>query len=400
MSTVVNPGLEGVVVGETVLSNVEGQVGRLTYRGYDIDELAPNAGFEGIIHLLFHGALPTEPQLAALTAALAAQRELPAPTLAILRDIPRDAWPMDVLRTGISSLSHVLPHKPNGAHASDVDAALGLIAKTATIVAAWDRLRRGLEPIAPRADLRHAANFHFMRTGELPNDAQERALDTYFVLLADHSFNASTFASRVVASTNADLYCAVTAAVATLTGELHGGAPSGTMDHLDEIGLSGDAAANAERYVRDLLGRGKRVMGMGHREYKIRDPRARHLDQKAKELAQVTGSKWYAIAVALEQASNKVLQETKPDKKIYANVDFYTAPLLADLGVPKDEFTCVFACSRVAGWSAHILEQYAHNRLIRPQATYVGPAIHAFEPLGARTGANGAANGKPAGALS
>ncbi len=396
MSTVVNPGLEGVVVGETVLSNVEGQVGRLTYRGYDIDELAPNAGFEEIIHLLFLGALPTEPQLAALTTALAAERVLPEPTLAILRDIPRDAWPMDVLRTGLSSLAHVLPHQPNGAHASDVNAALGLIAKTATIVAAWDRLRRGLEPIAPRTDLRHAANFHYMRTGELPKVEQERALDTYFVLLADHSFNASTFASRVVASTNADLYCAVTAAVATLTGELHGGAPSGTMNHLETIGLSGDADANAERFVRDLLGRGKRVMGMGHREYKIRDPRARHLDRKAKELAQRTGSTWYEIAAALERASNKVLQETKPDKKIYANVDFYTAPLLADLGVPKDEFTCVFACSRVAGWSAHILEQYSHNRLIRPQATYVGPEVHAFEPMAAR---NGASNGKPTGAL-
>jgi citrate synthase len=386
-STVVNPGLEGVVVGETVLSNVEGQIGRLTYRGYDIHDLASNVGFEEVVHLLFYGALPAQAELEALHRSLAAQGALPESTLAILRAIPRDAWPMDVLRTAISSLSHVLPNDPTGAHASGVDAAFPLVAKTSTIVAAWDRLRRGLDPIAPRPDLKHAANFLYMRTGEEPTPEQERALDTYFVLLADHSFNASTFAARVVASTNADLYCAVTAAVATLTGQLHGGAPSGVMDTLEAI-VEPD---RAEQYVRDLLARGKRVMGIGHREYKIRDPRAQHLDAEAKELAQQVDSRWYELAVALEQASNKVLQEAKPDRKLYANVDFYTAPLLADLGLPKDEFTCVFACSRVAGWSAHVLEQYSHNRLIRPQATYVGPQIHALEPLAQRAASNGQA---------
>lgn len=388
-STVVNPGLEGIVVGETVLSNVEGDVGRLTYRGYDIHDLAPKATFEEVVHLLLYGALPTQGQLDTLRATLATRRALPAHTLAILRDIPRDAWPMDVLRTGISSLSHALPHEPNGAHVSDIDTALSLIAKLASVVAAASRLRRGLEPIAPRTDLGHAANFHYMRTGDTPTAEQERALDAYFVLLADHSFNASTFAARVVSSTNADLYCAITAAVATLTGELHGGAPSGVMDTLEAIG----SKERAEEYVRALLARGKRVMGIGHREYKIRDPRAQHLDVTARDLSRQTGSHWYDLAVALELASNKVLQETKPDRKLYANVDFYTAPLLADLGVPKDEFTCVFACSRIAGWSAHVLEQYAHNRLIRPQATYVGPAIHPFEPIAQRLGGNGKSNG-------
>jgi citrate synthase len=298
-----------------------------------------------------------------------------------------------VLRTAISSLPDGIPHAPSGAHPSDVDAALGIVAKTATIVAAWDRLRRGLEPIGPRADLRHAANFLYMRTGETPNGEEERALDTYFVLLAEHSFNASTFAARVIASTNADIYCALTAAVATLTGELHGGAPSQVMDTLEAIG----SAERVEPYVRELIGAGKRVMGMGHREYKVRDPRAQHLDAKAKELSARTGSHWYDLAVALEQASNKVLREAKPDRKIYANVDFYTAPVLADLGIAKDEFTCMFACSRVAGWSAHVLEQYAHNRLIRPQATYVGPAVHAFEPIAQR---HGSGNGKTVGAVS
>jgi citrate synthase len=394
-STVVNPGLEGVVVGETVLSNVEGEVGRLTFRGYDIHDLAPNATYEEVVYLFFHGALPTGDQLDAFNATLTANRALPGATLAILRAIPRDAWPMDVLRTAISSLSHALPHAPSGAHASDIDAALGLIAKTTSIVAAWDRLRRGLEPIAPRGDLRHAANFHYMRTGETPTPQQERALDAYFVLLIDHSFNASTFSARVTASTNADLCCAITSAIATLTGELHGGAPSQVMDTLVAIGR----ADQAEAYVRALLARGKRVMGMGHREYKIRDPRALSLDAEAKALSAQTGSHWYGLAVALENAANKVLQEAKPDRKIYANVDFYTAPLLADLGIPTDEFTCVFACSRVAGWSAHVLEQYAHNRLIRPQATYVGPAVHPFEPIAERLAVTAGSNGKSNGAL-
>ena len=388
-SLVVNPGLEGVVVGETVLSNVEGQVGRLTYRGYDIDSLAPNVSYEEVVHLLFYGSLPTADQLDALTKKLAAKRELPAVTLAVLRATPKDAWPMDVLRTAISSLSLSIPHAPSGEHPKDVDAALGLVSLTSSIVATWDRLRRGLEPVAPRADLTHAANFEFMRTGNVPTAEQARALDTYFVLLADHSYNASTFSARVTASTNADLYCAITSAIATLTGELHGGAPSQVMDTLEAIG-----AGSAEDYVRALLGRGKRVMGMGHREYKIRDPRALHLDASAKALAAQSGTPWYERAVNLENAANKVLQEEKPDKKIYANVDFYTAPMLADLGLPKDEFTCLFACSRVAGWSAHVLEQYKNNRLIRPQATYVGPDVHAFESIAER--AAGGSNGKVA----
>jgi citrate synthase len=388
-SLVVDPGLEGVVVGETLLSNVEGQVGRLTYRGYDIDSLAPNVSYEEVVHLLFYGSLPTADQLDALTKKLAARRELPAVTLAVLRATPKDAWPMDVLRTAISSLSLSIPHAPSGEHPKDVDAALGLVSLTSSIVATWDRLRRGLEPVAPRADLAHAANFEFMRTGKEPTKEQARALDTYFVLLADHSYNASTFSARVTASTNADLYCAITSAIATLTGELHGGAPSQVMDTLEAIG-----AGSAEDYVRDLLGRGKRVMGMGHREYKIRDPRALHLDASAKALAEQSGTLWYGRAVNLENAANKVLQEKKPDKKIYANVDFYTAPMLADLGLPKDEFTCLFACSRVAGWSAHVLEQYQHNRLIRPQARYVGPDVHPFEPIAARVA--GGSNGKVA----
>ncbi len=377
---VVDRGLEGVIVGETVLSNVEGQVGRLTYRGYDIHDLAVNATFEEVVHLLLYGDLPARSELRDLNAKLNALRTLPPALITMLKAIPADAWPMDVLRTGISALAHFEPHRADGAHESTPDAALNLIAKTPSIVAAFDRIRRGLEPIAPDPQLRSAANFLWMRTGEKPIEEAEAALDMYLVLLADHSYNASTFSARVTASTNADIYGAITAAVATLAGDLHGGAPSKVMTMLEEIGTP----EKAEAYVRALLGRHEKIMGMGHREYKIRDPRAEHLEESAKALTEKSGSPWYRVARALEDASNKVLQEMKPGKKIYANVEFYTAPTLSSLGIPKDEFTCLFACGRMAGWTAHVLEQMAGNRLIRPQANYIGPPVHALEPIGSR----------------
>jgi citrate synthase len=249
----------------------------------------------------------------------------------------------------------------------------------------WDRIRRGLEPIEPRTDLSQAANFLYMCRGQVPTDVAADAMDTYLVLLADHSYNASTFSARVTASTKADLYAAVTSAIATLQGEAHGGAASAVGRVLLEIGKP----ERAEAYVREVLARGERIMGMGHREYKVRDPRAQHLEAVAKKLSEITDPKWYKIARALEDASNKVLQETKPNKRIYANVDFYSAPLFYSLGFPGDEFTPIFACGRIAGWTAHILEQLGDNRLIRPQATYSGPAVHPFEPIEQRSG-NGA----------
>ena len=395
-STVVNPGLEGIVVGETVLSNVEGEVGRLTYRGYDIHDLAEHASYEEVVHLLLFGHLPTHQELHELKARLAARRALPSGLIAMMHAIPRDAWPMDVLRTGVSAVAHFVPHRPDGAHETSIDTAIDLIAKFPTIVATWDRMRRGLEPIAPDPKLTTAANFLYMRTGELPIREAEQALDTYFVLLADHSYNASTFSARVTASTFADIYGAITAAVATLAGDIHGGAPSKVMTMLEEIGLPD----KAEPYVRALLGRGEKIMGMGHREYKIRDPRAQQLERMARNLTEKSHTKWYLIARALEDASNKVLQELKPGKRIYANVEFYTAPTLSSLGIPSDEFTCTFACGRISGWTAHVLEQFAHNRLIRPQATYVGPEVHPYEPMGERRAQNGKANGKSAGNVS
>jgi citrate synthase len=376
-SLVVDPGLEGIVVGATDLSNVEGLEGRLTYRGYDIHDVAPNASFEEVCYLLLFGQLPNRHQLADVGVRLAANRALPPQVLAFMQATPKDAWPMDVLRTAISSLALFTPHLEDGAHASNPRSAIHLIAKTPTIVAAWDRIRRGLAPIAPLPNLSTAANFLYMRTGRPPIAEAEKALDTYLVLLADHSYNASTFAARVTASTRADIYAAATSAVATLEGDLHGGAPGKVMKMLLEI----DRPERAEAYVRALVASGERVMGMGHREYKVRDPRAVHLEAMAKTVGEASDPRWYDIARALEDAANRVLREAKPGRRIYANVEFYTAPTLYGLGIPADEFTCMFACGRMAGWTAHILEQLANNRLIRPQASYTGPVAAPWIPV-------------------
>jgi len=390
--TIVDRGLEGVVVGSTDLSNVEGLEGRLTYRGFDIHDLAINATFEEVCYLLLFGQLPNKFQLEDLKVRLAANRMLPQPLIDFMESTPKDAWPMDVLRTLVSGLALFTPADEDGAHPSNPRAAIHLIAKTPSIVAAWDRIRRGLKAIEPLPNLSTAANFLYMRTGERPIKEAERALDTYLVLLADHSYNASTFAARVTASTRADIFAAATSAVATLEGDLHGGAPGKVMKMILDIGKPD----RAETYVRELLARGERIMGMGHREYKVRDPRAEHLESMAKALGVASDPKWYEIARALEDAANKVLQEEKPGKRIYANVEFYTAPTLVSLGIPADEFTCMFACGRMAGWTAHILEQLNDNRLIRPQARYSGPPVMPWVPIEQRgRSKNGETNGTP-----
>ena len=381
--TVVDRGLEGVTVGTTGLSDVDGIAGRLRYRGFDIDDLAAHATFEETVHLLLFGALPTAHQLADLGVRLAANRSLPTAVLAMMREMPTDAWPMDVLRTAVSALALFTPHQENGAHLSTPRTAIGLIAKTPTIVAAWDRLRRGLAPIDPLPHLGMAANFLYMRTGRMPIPEAERALDVYLVLLADHSFNASTFAARVTASTRADLFAGATSALATLEGDLHGGAPGQVMEMLLAIGKP----SGAEAYVAELLARGERIMGMGHREYRVRDPRAKHLDLLCRDLGEATDSAWHAVARAVEDAATAALARAKPDRPLAANVEFYTAPTLYALGIPADEFACVFACSRMAGWTAHVLEQLADNRLIRPKATYVGHAPAAYVPIERRMAA-------------
>jgi citrate synthase len=378
--TVVDRGLEGVVVGATDLSHVEGEAGRLTYRGFDIHDLAEHATFEEVCYLLLFGALPNAHQLEDFTVRLAANRALSPAILGWMEAMPRDAWPMDVLRTVVSGLALYTPHLGDGAHPSNPRAAIHLIAKTPAIVAAWNRIRQGLRPLDPLPHLSTAANALYMRTGRVPAPEAERALDTYLVLLADHSYNASTFAARVTASTRADIYAAATSALGTLDGDLHGGAPAKVMRAIEAIGDPGAADA----YARAVLARGEKIMGMGHREYKVRDPRASHLEASARALGEVSDKRWYAIARALEDAANAALTASKPGKRIFANVEFYTAPTLFALGIPADEFTCTFACARMAGWTAHILEQLADNRLIRPQAAYSGPAVTPWIPLARR----------------
>ncbi len=300
---------------------------------------------------------------------MAARRALPETIVNALRGAPRDAWPMDVLRTIVSAVALHEPVRPDGTHVSDVDTAMRLTAVAATGFAAWDRIRRGLAPVAPRADLGHAENFLYMKNDEVPSPLAARAFDTYLVLLADHGFNASTFAARVAASTWSDMYASATAAVATLQGDLHGGAPGKVMKMILEIGTP----EKAEAFVRAIVDKGGRIMGIGHREYKVRDPRAEPLEKMARELGRAAGTpQWYDIARQLEDVSVRVLNEKKPGRRLYANVEFYTAPTLYALGIEPDSFTCAFACSRMAGWTAHVMEQMHENRLIRPQVKYTG----------------------------
>jgi citrate synthase len=351
------------------LSLVAGEEGRLTYRGYDISDLAKNASFEETSFLLWNGRLPNAIELRDFRSRMASRRALPESIVQGLRGAPRDAWPMDVLRTIVSAVALHEPVRADGTHVSDVDTAMRLTAVAATGFAAWDRIRRGLEPIAPRTDLGHAENFLYMKNGEAPSKLAARAFDTYLVLLADHGFNASTFAARVAASTWSDMYAAATAAVATLQGDLHGGAPGKVMKMILDIG----SPEKAEPYVRNIVDKGGRIMGIGHREYKVRDPRAEPLETMARELGRAAGTpQWYDIARKLEDVSVQVLNEKKPGRRLYANVEFYTAPTLYALGIEPDSFTCAFACSRMAGWTAHVMEQMNDNRLIRPQVKYTG----------------------------
>jgi citrate synthase len=379
--TVVDRGLEGIVVGATAISQVEGAEGRLSYRGYDIGDLAAHAGFEEVCFLLLFGELPTLAQRDDIGVRLAANRGLPRQVLEWMESVPKDAWPMDVLRTIVSGLAVFAPHQSDGVHASTPRSAIALIAKTPTIVAAWDRIRRGLRPIEPMPGLSTAANFLYMRSGRAPAPEAERALDAYFVLLADHSYNPSTFAARVTASTRADIFASATAALAALDGDLHGGAPGKVMKMLLDIGTP----ERADDYVRAVLERGERIMGMGHREYKVRDPRALRLDALSRELGESSESKWHVLARKVEAAAEAALRESKPQHEIHANVEFYTAPTLHSLGIPADEFSGIFACARMAGWTAHILEQLGDNRLIRPRASYSGPPSRTWEPIGQRS---------------
>jgi len=355
-------GLEGIVVGQTALSLVEGEVGRLSYHGYDIHELAAEATFEEVAHLLWYGALPDPAQLQALRRRLAQDRGLSSAVADLVGRIDTRAEPMDVLRTALSLAGIDL----GGLRRPDLDQAIPLTARVPAILAAFERRRRGLAPVPPNTDLGHAEDFLTMLSGARPQPERIRALDAYLVLLADHGMNASTFTARIVASTNSDLCSAVVAAVSALKGPAHGGAPALVQDMLDAVQRRGDPQA----WVEEALSRGERLMGFGHRVYKAEDPRAEILRERARLVAPPDR---YQLATQLESAALAALAREKPGRRLYTNVEFYSAVLLDGIGFPRDLFTAVFATSRMVGWTAHVLEQVQDNRLIRPDVEYVGP---------------------------
>ncbi len=357
-------GLEGVVAASTALSHVFGEEGKLVYRGYDIHELAGKASFEEVAFLLWTGHLPSETELEEFMARLDANRSLPEGVIAILRQLPADTAPMDALRTGVSSLGPLLPgvfqDEP------DLDQAIALAARFPSILAAFHRLRNGEEPIVPKSGHNTAQTYLYQLFGNEPDERHWKPLEVYLTLLTDHGMNASTFAARVIASTQSDIVSSLTGAVGALKGPLHGGAPSLVLDMLNEIG----SAANVDAWLVSALDRGDRLMGFGHRVYKAEDPRAEILREMART---ASDPDFFELSLKTEERALEILNERKPGRRLYTNVEFYSAAVLAAVGLPGDMFTPTFSVARAVGWSAHVLEQVANNRLIRPQSEFVGP---------------------------
>jgi citrate synthase len=375
LTDVTEKGLREVVAADTSISDIDGTLGRLWYVGYDIADLAEHATFEETVYLLHHLDLPNRDQLEEITEFLAEEREL-SPFLAhLMRELAQQTSPMSMLRTSISAASAYDPDGWDDSPDAQYRKALRLIAKTPTLIAYYHRLRTRQELVPPNPKLPHAANLLWMLLGEEPSSDDADALDTTFILYGDHTMNASTFTARIIASTLADMFSAITGAVAALKGPLHGGANEEAMKMLEEIG----SPDGAEAYVRDLLERHEKVMGFGHAVYRTIDPRAQIL----KRLSQETGERhddprWFEISRAIEQT---VLDQ----RELYPNVDFYAASVYHVLGIPTDLMTPIFALARMAGWTAHVREQYADNKVIRPGSIYVGPKDRVYQPIDARS---------------
>jgi citrate synthase len=356
-------GLEDVVASHSRICDLDGKLGKLSYFGVDIHDLASHSSFEETAYLLWNGTLPTRSQLDQFNAQLCANRALPGPVSEIMRLLPTTSTPMDVLRTTVSSLSSFDPDAGDNSPSANQRRAIRLTSMMGTIVTAWDRIRNGKEAIAPLTGGDYATNFLYTLTGKMPDAYKAHMLDVILILHADHELNASTFAARVTAGTLASMYAAITSAIGALSGPLHGGANEQVMRMLLRIG----EVDRAESYIASALDRKERVMGFGHRVYRTEDPRATHLRAMSRELGERTGqSKWYEISHIVEEY-------IKEHKGLNANVDFYSASVYYMMGIPIDMDTPIFACSRVSGWTAHVLEQYSNNRLIRPRAEYVGP---------------------------
>jgi len=367
-------GLAGVVAADSALGSIDGAVGELRYCGYLITELAASSTFAEVCYLLWHGELPAHAALVDLNARMAAARELSIDDLAIIENVATRQEPMDSLRSAVSALAPADIGAAVADRDKNMEHAIRLTACFPTVVAAYQRLRNGADPLPPKPELGHAANFLYMMSGEEPADEVARMLDQCLILHAEHGFNASTFSARVTAATLSDIYAAVTSAIGTLKGPLHGGANTAVMNTLLEIGNQKGIAP----WLKATLARGERVMGFGHRVYKVVDPRALILKDFARRLGDLNGEpKWF-------QMSEKLEQLVKKRKGIDVNVDFYSASTYYAMGIPPDLYTCVFAISRIAGWTAHVMEQYAHNRLIRPRENWVGSGPREYVPIDQR----------------
>jgi citrate synthase len=363
-TTVTSKGLEGVIAAVSSICYIDGDRGILAYRGLDIHELADNSSFEETCYLLWFGKLPTRSGLRNFGRELAEERKLDASVITLLRQAPRHALPMDVLRTAVSALSFYDPEEKINTPEANLHKSMRLTSQLAMIVAAYDRIRKGRPVVEPDRSLSHAGNFLLMLTGEVPSKTAERALDIALILHADHELNASTFAARVTAATLSDMHSAITSGIGALKGPLHGGANEAVFKILESIDQSG---ADPVEYIKGMLAQKKKVPGFGHRVYHTEDPRATHLRQMSKELGESSGEpKWFNISRKIEEFVNA-------DKKLNANVDFYSASTYHTLGIEIDLFTPIFAVSRISGWTAHVMEQLSDNRLIRPRAEYVGP---------------------------
>jgi len=357
-------GLEGVTAANSSICYIDGDAGVLAYRGIDIHDLASQSTFEECCYLLWFGHLPTRAQLQELKLNLARERKLDASIISLLRQAPKHALPMDVLRTIVSALSFYDPEEKVNDAEANLRKSIRLTSQLAYIVAAYDRIRKGKPLIEPDRTLSHAGNFLYQLTGQLPSDTAERAFDIALILHADHEFNASTFAARVVAATLSDMHSAVTAAIGALKGPLHGGANEAVFRILEAIDSAG---ADPVEYVKGMLAQKKKVPGFGHRVYHTEDPRATHLRTMSRDLGNSSGvPKWFEI-------SRKIEEFIVAEKKLNANVDFYSASTYHTLGIDIDLFTPIFAVSRISGWTAHVMEQLSDNRLIRPRAEYQGP---------------------------
>ena len=376
-------GLEGVVVAQSELSDIDGGAGTLLYRGYDIEDLATGASYEEVLYLLWTGALPTKAELETFTSAMATERSIDDCVLNTLDALTSaDERPMAALRTGVSMLSTTDPE--GDAAPRDIEAAKRkgrrIVAKTPTILAAYDRLRRGREPVAPSEELSHAANFLYMLSGEKPGAVATETFNMALTLHADHGLNASTFTAMVVASTFADVYSSVTGGIGALSGPLHGGANQDVMQALFDLD---ESDMTAREWVEDVVDRGERVPGWGHRVYNVTDPRAKLLRGKLRDLAEASGeTRWLDYTTTISEYL--VDEQQLTEKGVAPNVDFYSGSVYYQLGIPIDMYTPIFAMARTGGWLAHAFEYQADNRLIRPRAEYVGPRQRSFAPLGER----------------